>query len=409
MAQFFEKVRHMATKTPQKTVENKSATKGLITERQGKKGISYLVRIRQDGVNQNKTFKEKKVAEQYIRDIQTKIYKTEAVDNEKIKKLTLAEIFNDYVNHVKIAKGKIYSMNQLATEFETVELGKFKSGSFATWLDYKLNQEIPEQSHKKKQHPLYQANCIEVNGKLVKKTYSQGAVRKFYYCIKTALEWHSKHYDYIFESKPFDENKPPKAWANPRERVLEAGELDKLLLACDKLYVKQEETKTMLRFQSYSCMRIGEALLMKWSDIRLNEEAPQDSYIFVPKENQKTKNKEGVFDRKVPLRPEFYNFVKNELFKIKKDKQIYVFGDYWKSSSIVAKQMKIICKNAEIKDLKIHDFRHHSVSWFFINTNLTVIEISRISGHIELETLKRYVTMKHSDIGAKLWNQAKVV
>lgn len=385
-----------------------TATKNLITERQGKKGISYLVRIRQDGVNLNKTFKVKSEAEQYIRDIQTKIHRAESVDNEAIKKLTLAEIFTDYLAHVKMAKGKQYSMGQLIKELGKVELGKFKSGNFATYLDYKLNQEIPDQEKKKKSHPLYSAGMVEKGGKLVKRTYSQGAVRKFYYCIKTALQWHAKHYEYVFDAKPFKENKPPKAWAEPRDRVLEEGELDKLILACDKLYVKQEETKVFLKFQSYSCMRAGEALLMKWSDIRINEKEPHHSYIFIPKENQKTKNKEGVFDRKVPLRPEFYHFVKDELFKIKKENQELVFGDYWPSSSIIAKQMKIITKNAGIKDLKIHDFRHHSVSWYFINTSLTVIEISKISGHIELETLKRYVTMKHTDIGSKLWKQASM-
>lgn len=380
-------------------------TKNLITERKGVKGISYLVRIRQDGVNLNKTFKEKSDAEQYIRDIQTKIHKAESVDGTKLKATTLKEIFEDYLAHVTMSKGKVYSMNQLIKELGSVELGKFKSGSFATYLNYKLNQEIPDQTKKKKKHPLYSANCVEKNGEMVKKTYSQGSVRKFYYCIKTALEWHAKHYDYQFDSKPFDENKPPKAWAKPRDRVLEDGELEKLIEACDKFYVKQEETKTLLKFQYYSCMRIGEALLMKWSDIRINEKEPHHSYIFVPKENQKTKDKENSFDRKVPLRPEFYHFVKDELPKIKKENQEKVFGDYWKSSSIVAKQMKILTKNAGIKDLKIHDFRHHAVSWYFINTNLSQIEISKISGHIELETLKRYLTMRHSDIGSKLWNQ----
>lgn len=382
-------------------------TKNLITERKGVKGISYLVRIRQDGVNLNKTFKEKSDAEQYIRDIQTKIHKAESVDSQQLKKTTLKEIFEDYIAHVTMSDGKKYSMNQLIKELGSVELGKFKSGSFATYLNYKLNQEIPDQAKKKKKHPLYSANMVEKNGEMVKKTYSQGAVRKFYYCIKTALQWHAKHYDYHFDDKPFKENKPPKAWAEPRDRVLQNGELEKLIEACDKFYVKQEETKLLLKFQSYSCMRIGEALLMKWSDIRLNEQNPQNSYIFVPKENQKTKHKEGVFDRKVPLRPEFYFFVKDELFKLKEKnkEQVLVFGDYWKSSSIVAKQMKILTKNAKIHDLKIHDFRHHSVSWYFINTNLSQIEISKISGHIELETLKRYLTMKHSDIGSKLWNQ----
>lgn len=390
-------------------MSDEQKSKNLITKRVGIKATSYLVRIRQDGVSLNKTFKTEDEAKNYIREIQTKIYKSENIDKKELKETKFSEIFTDYLNHVKMEKGKVYSVNQLIKEIGDTELGKFKSGSFATYLDYKLNQEIPDQISKKKQHPLYQANCVAKNGKMVKKTYSEGSVRKFYYCIKTALQWHAKHYDYEFNIKPFNENKPPKAWAKPRERVLEDGELDKLLSSSDKLYVKQEETKAMLKFQSYSCMRIGESLLMKWTDVKINEIEPHYSYIFVPKENQKTKNKEGVFDRKVPLRPEFYDFVKNELFKIKKENQIYVFGDYWKSSSIVAKQMKIICKNAKLEDLKIHDLRHHSVSWYFINTTLSVIEISRISGHIELDTLKRYVTMKHSDIGSKLWNQAKAV
>lgn len=378
----------------------------LITERKGVKGTSFLVRIRQDGVKFNKTFKKKSEAEQFIRDIQTKIYRAESTDKTVYKKLTLAEIFADYIAHNAMNEGKKYALGQLSKEFIDVKLEQFKSGSFATYIKYKRNQQVPDQEKKKKSHPLYDGNMVVKNGELVRKTYAEGTVRKFYYCIKNALEWHAKHYDYQFDSKPFDENKPPRAWSNPRERVLEDGELEKLLKACDKLYVKKEETKLLLIFQQYSCMRIGEALLMKWSDIKINEAEPHHSYIFVPKENQKIAHKEGAFDRKVPLRPEFYEFVKTQLFKIKKENQKFVFGDYWPSSGIVAKKMKILCNNAGIEDLHMHDLRHHAVSWYFINTNLSQIEISKISGHIELETLKRYLTMKHSDIGAKLWSQS---
>lgn len=93
--------------------------------------------------------------------------------------------------------------------------------------------------------------------------------------------------------------------------------------------------------------------------------------------------------------------------KLKKDDQQLVFGDYWKSSSVLGSRFRVICKNAKVENFKIHDLRHSAVSWYFINTSLTDIEISKISGHIELSTLKRYATLRHSDIGTKLWANAK--
>ena len=378
-------------------------SKNLITERQGKKGITYLVRIRQDGVNLNKSFKSKEEAEQFIRDIKTKIYKAETIDPVKIKSTLLKEIFESYISNNKLTKGKIYVINMLIKEIGNVELGKFKSGSFHSYIQYKLNQEIPDQPRKKKEHPLYNANKALKDGKMVKKTYSESSVRKFYYAIKNALEWHSKHNDYTFDSKPFDENKAPRAWSNQRDRILEDGELDIMIQACNHFYVKQEETKLLLKFQHWSCMRIGETLLMKWEDIKLDETNPQNSYIFVPKINQKIKAKEKAFDRKVPLRPEFFKFVKEELMQIRKPNQTLVFGHYWKSSTIVGKQVKIICKNGNIKDFTMHDMRHHSASKLMTDFNLSVVELSRITGHLELQTLNRYLKIKHSDIGAKLW------
>jgi hypothetical protein len=47
--------------------------------------------------------------------------------------------------------------------------------------------------------------------------------------------------------------------------------------------------------------------------------------------------------------------------------------------------------------------RHEGISWLFENTALTDIEISKITGHIELDTLKRYAKLRPKKIGAKLW------
>lgn len=381
----------------------------LITERTGVSGdVSYLVRIREAGVAVSKTFKLKKEAEKFIREVKSKIDRGESVDITKIKKMTLAQIFDEYLKHNTVSDGKKYDIERLKLEIGKVPLSNFKAGTFELYLKTKLEQIIPDQAKKKKAHPLYKGHQVvdEKTGELKKKTYSQSTVRKYYYSIKTALMWHAKHHDYTFDRKPFDDNPPPKAW-EPRDRILEAGELDRLLDATNKMYVKQEEWKCFIYWQYYSCMRAGESLLLKWNEIHLDEENPHYSYIFVPKENTKIADKKNAEDRKVPLRPEFYDFIKNRLMKLKKDDQQLVFGDYWKSSSVLGSRFRVICKNAKVENFKIHDLRHSAVSWYFINTSLTDIEISKISGHIELSTLKRYATLRHSDIGTKLWANAK--
>ena len=377
----------------------------LITERVGVAGdVSYLVRIRESGVAVNKTFKAKKEAEKFIREVKSKIDKGESVDITKIKKLTLAQIFTEYLKHNTVADGKRYDLERLKTEIGKVVLGNFKTGNFSIYLKTKLEQQVPDQAKKKKAHPLYAGHKVvdSKTGQLVKKTYSESTIRKLYYAIKTSLQWHAKHHDYTFDRKPFDDNPPPKAWI-PRDRILEAGELDRLLEATDKMYVKREEWKCLILWQYYSCMRAGESLLIKWDEIHLNEKDPSHSYIFVPKENTKIADKKNAEDRKIPLRPEFYHFIEDRLMKLKKDGQSLVFGDYWQNSSVLAARFKVICKNAKVENFKIHDLRHCAVSWYFVNTNLTDIEISKISGHIELSTLKRYATLRHSDIGTKLW------
>ena len=88
----------------------------LITERVGVAGdVSYLVRIRESGVAVNKTFKAKKEAEKFIREVKSKIDKGESVDITKIKKLTLAQIFDEYLKHNTVAPGKGYDLERLKT------------------------------------------------------------------------------------------------------------------------------------------------------------------------------------------------------------------------------------------------------------------------------------------------------
>ncbi len=150
-------------------------------------------------------------------------------------------------------------------------------------------------------------------------------------------------------------------------------------------------------------MRIGETLKMNWSDIRLNHDDPDASYIFVPKENQKTKKHRNATDREIAMRPELYQMLKDRVIP-RRGKQLatnLVFPAL-KDSSYAGGRFKTICEKLQIRDLTIHDLRHEGISWLFENTSLTDIEISTISGHMELDTLKRYAKLRPKNIGAKI-------
>ena len=121
------------------------------------------------------------------------------------------------------------------------------------------------------------------------------------------------------------------------------------------------------------------------------------------KKNQKTRNHRKATDREIAMRPELYEMLKENVIPRKGDQQdsSLVFPTL-KNSSYAGGRFKSICDKAQITDLTIHDLRHEGISWMFENTSLTDIEISTISGHIELDTLKRYAKLRPKKIGAKI-------
>lgn len=94
-----------------------------------------------------------------------------------------------------------------------------------------------------------------------------------------------------------------------------------MIEACNKLYVNVEQSKILIRFLAYSAFRVGETFLIKWKDIKLNKDNPYESYIFIPKENQKIAHKKGAEDRYASLRPELYNLIVDEILPYKEGKR----------------------------------------------------------------------------------------
>lgn len=363
---------------------------------------SWQAKLRENGVNLSKTFKTEGEAKDWLILKRAKIITGESLAGERHSDTLLPKIFDDYILNGGIDSKKAAILRVAKIELAKVKLQQLNTRALENYIKIKSGQEIRQHPKKKKDHPLYKGGKIIVDGKEQARTYAPATVRKVYYAIKNALAWHSREYEYPFNSKPFDECTPPPSWERPRDRRLVEGELEKLLAHAGKM-AHGSEIQDMINFQIYSCMRIGETLKMKWGDIRLDESDPDASYIFVPKENQKTRNHRKATDREIAMRPELFDLLKDRVLPRRGDhpSSNLVFQNL-KNSSYAGGRFRLICEKADVANLSIHDLRHEGISWLFENTSLTDIEISTISGHIELDTLKRYAKLRPKKIGAKI-------
>ncbi len=86
-----------------------------------------------------------------------------------------------------------------------------------------------------------------------------------------------------------------------------------------------------------------------------------------------------------------------------------LFSGGWDPRSLAATTSKIsgrfgrIFKYAGIEDLSFHDTRHEATCRFYERTTLSDVQIARITGHKDLRMLKRYASLRGSDLAPRLW------
>lgn len=370
----------------------------------GKNKTTYLARVRRNGITDTATFDKLSDATNWVREQESKIFTGKPVDVSKVKRAPLSKIFQDYIQNGKLNAEKEARMERLTQLMGKVKLREFDSTSLEKFLDAMKDTEVPRPEKWKIPHPYFNGSMVEIDGKLVRRKFSPSTIRKYYYAIRTCLMWHAKRHNYHFDNKPFQDNPPPPAWEKPRDRVVELadGELDRLLNACELMRTKSEHYKDIIQFQIHSAMRMGETLQMTWEQIHINKKEPWKSFIFIPKSHQKTRKHDSTDDRNVNMVPELVALVRDRLLPRAGGPTELVFP-FWKTSTDLSKRMRVIWKNAGIKDMRAHDFRHTGVTRLFAETNLTDIEIAKITAHSDLNTLKRYHKARPSEVGAKMW------
>ncbi|MDA8256584.1 MAG: site-specific integrase [Betaproteobacteria bacterium] len=325
--------------------------------------------------------------------IEFHIAEGKAPPNVKAKKFTVADAVDEYIkkhtdkkNNILLPKNKISDIRLIRADLGNVKVLRLSHTGLDEYIKAKLEEEVPPPKNKlqpNNHHPLY-------NGGLKRKR-SPATVRKYYYALKTVLEWHSiKEHFYDLPPKLFEGQEPPPAWGKGRERRLENGEEKKLLSACDKMRTKQEEWKRLIQLALETAMRAQELLFIRWKDVHLDQR-----FINIPASIVKTRT-----SRQVPLSKKAIAILKAQQ-KTKKSGEDRVFWQ-WSGTSYLSHGFKRITTNATCIDLRFHDLRHEATSRLFERTSLTMMEIATITGHTDLKTLQRYTHLRPQIMADKL-------
>ncbi len=319
--------------------------------------------------------------------------------SKKPEKTTIGEAIEEYLadeerlanddpTHKPMSKAKRYCLGNVKHHVGVLTVDGLTRERTQKFINAMLKLEIPPPANRVEIHPLYDGSKPRV--------YSQSTVRKYYFALKEALVWHARKHRYPIGDK-FDGIKVPEAWAGARTRRLEAGEEDRLMTATEGMYKSPEGYRLLIGLALETAMRAQELLGLLWSEI---DTRPDHRFILLPKE--RTKGKE---ERQVSLSSKALALLAR-LAELRAPADARVFHMLPNDTNLLDKGFRRLCKRAEIADLKFHDLRHEATSRMFERTELQTVEVMMITGHSQVDTLRRYANIRPRILAEKLDGKA---
>ena len=283
-----------------------------------------------------------------------------------------------------LSSTKRYAIESVAHHLGAFTIDKLTAKRLNEFIKLLQATTVPEPANKTRTHPLYDGDS--------RRTYSPASVRKLFYALKTAVEWHAMQHGYPLGETFKGVNVPP-AWSAPRARRLDHGEEAALLEACSGMRKDPEGWRLLIGMALETAMRAGELLTMQWSEVRLEK---SHRFIAIPAEREKTR-----VGRQVPLSSRAITMLK-ELKKRAAKGDTRVFSTFPTSTLLLGKGFKRITKRAGCEGLRFHDLRHEATARLFERTDMQTLEIALMTGHTQLETLKRYANLRPNILADKL-------
>lgn len=206
--------------------------------------------------------------------------------------------------------------------------------------------------------------------------------------VKTELDLLSKVLDVASKEfgiplpmgNPVAQIRKPKD--NPsRDRRLMAQEVQALLAACG-----QSQNPWLLpavEFSIATAMRQGEQLALTWDRIDLAKRV-----AWLPQTKNGTARAVPLSSTAKAVLERLPRSIDGQVFPVEKQTLSTVF--------------RTACRRAKIDNFRWHDLRHEALSRLAERGDLSVLELSGISGHKTLRLLQLYVQLHASQLAAKL-------
>jgi len=185
-----------------------------------------------------------------------------------------------------------------------------------------------------------------------------------------------------------------------RDRRLESGELDRLLVELEKS--RNRFVVPAVLFAIETAMRQSEILSLRTQDI---DRVKQTAYLKDTKNNEPrvvplSKAAMGILDS-LPLPSHG-----GRLFSVTQDGLIRAFSRSVAQARNVYIEdcISAIAQPDEhfLNDLRFHDLRHEATSRFFETGNFEIMEVAKITGHKTITMLSRYTHLRAENLVAKL-------
>ncbi|MGE0082526.1 MAG: site-specific integrase [Thiohalomonadaceae bacterium] len=332
----------------------------------------WEAKIRRKGFpSLSKTFETRQDAETWALQVEAEMKRGTFVSRAEAERTTLRELIHRYIEEVTPThKGAASEQTRLAAIARSCLCDSFvanlRPADFAAWRDLRLKSVAP-------------ATVVRELGML-----------------QQVITHAMREWEIVLPANPVKLVKRPKV-ANARARRLQladpgAGEEaeseeERLLAACS--YDPRPEggcrvkwLRPIVELAIETAMRRGELLALEWRHIDL-----ESRVAFLPD----TKNGHS---RHVPLSPKAVAILE----AWSRDREGRVF-DITENAFKLAWQRAV--KRAGLPDLHFHDLRHEAASR--LAEKLTnILELSSVTGHLDLRMLKRYYHPRPEELARKL-------
>lgn len=339
----------------------------------------YEARVnRIGGGHQDKRFDTKREALAWKRKTDTAIDGGEKMLSTKT--VLIATAIDDYLEYKEdsrtpLSSNKITDYERVKFDLGDIAVQKLDRELVENYISLMLKEPIKRDANKPASEP--------------RQTYAPATVRKFFYALKQAVEWHAAKNKYFFDSGAFELERGtvPDAWAGQRERRLAAGEEERLYSAgLEAAHTfTSEDWQRVIGFALETAMREQEIVYARWIDI-----STDGRKLRVPKQHTKTDKA-----RVVLLSAAARAIVEKQRADCQKsDTRIFY---QWPTPGALCDSFARLTERAEIEDLHFHDLRHEATSRLCEGGKLPLMALMEMTGHTSMKTFQGYLHLLAHD------------